>query len=70
VDRLTDKQREALQYAAQGLTDQQIAAALGISRESVNDRMRTAMLNLGAQTRAQAVAAALTAKLITYRAAT
>jgi DNA-binding NarL/FixJ family response regulator len=56
---LTPTEREMIQLLAEGLTIQQIGLRSGISRTATHARTRSAMRKLGADTQAQAVAAAL-----------
>ncbi|MFJ5973552.1 helix-turn-helix transcriptional regulator [Streptomyces sp. NPDC093060] len=56
---LTARQREVLLLAANGNTNAQIAAWLGISAHSVSEILTAAYRRLGAADRAQAVAIAL-----------
>ena len=56
---LTARQREVLLLAANGNTNTQIAAWLGISAHSVSEILTAAYRRLGAADRAQAVAIAL-----------
>jgi LuxR family maltose regulon positive regulatory protein len=53
-----------LALAADGLTNDRAAAALGISAETVQSHVRNAMTKLGAGSRTQAVATALRLTLI------
>lgn len=55
---LTPRQVEVLRLAAQGLSDRDIAAALGISEHTVHRHMGNILLRLDAPTRAAAVALA------------
>ena len=57
--RLRPRELEILSLLALGLTGQQIATDLGISRETVRVHIRNAMQTLGAQTRVQAIGLAL-----------
>lgn len=56
---LTRRQREVLLLAANGNTNNAIAAWLGITADTVNETLRRAYTTLGASDRAQAVAIAL-----------
>ncbi|WP_282790866.1 helix-turn-helix transcriptional regulator [Streptomyces sp. CC224B] len=56
---LTARQRQVLALAANGNTNQQIAAWLGVSAHSVAEILTVAYRRLGAHDRAQAVAIAL-----------
>jgi DNA-binding CsgD family transcriptional regulator len=63
--RLTARQRECLQRIALGETSVEIAAALNLSRHTVDHYIGTACDRLAAKTRAHAVAKAIVLKLIT-----
>ena len=63
-DRLTARQRSALSLVASGLTDDDVASTLGVSRPTAAFHLQTARTRLGAKTRAHAVALALTMGLI------
>lgn len=56
---LTRRQRETLLLAANGNSNQAIAARLGITTHSVTEILSAAYRRLGATSRAQAVAIAL-----------
>jgi LuxR family transcriptional regulator, transcriptional regulator of spore coat protein len=56
---LTPRQRQVLLLVANGNTNQQIAAWLGITADTVKDILGLAYRTLGATDRAQAVAIAL-----------
>ena len=56
---LTRRQREVLLLAANGNTNQEIAAWLGVRPDSVAEVLTAAYRRLGASDRAQAVAIAL-----------
>jgi PAS domain S-box-containing protein len=60
---LTPREREILHLVALGRSSPQIAAELVISPETVRTHVRNAMSKLGARTRAQLVAIALTDRL-------
>lgn len=62
---LTPRQQECLTWLACGLNPQQIAEKIGISHHTVKMHIDSAKERLGATTRIQAVAKALTAGLIT-----
>ncbi len=64
--RLTARQREVFALLAQGLNAREIAAQLGISPDTVRTHIRNGLVKLGARTRAQAVAMALTAREIEF----
>ncbi len=52
---LTDRQREALQWVADGKTVQDVATILGLGQATVEKHLRRARENLNAETTAQAV---------------
>jgi LuxR family transcriptional regulator, transcriptional regulator of spore coat protein len=56
---LTRRQREVLALAANGNTNEEIAAWLGVTAHSVAEILTAAFRRLGARHRAQAVAIAL-----------
>lgn len=64
-DRLTDRERQVLQLAANGQQNKVIAQELGLSEETVKSHLSNVMRKLGAQSRTEAVAAALRRSLIT-----
>lgn len=53
LDALTDKQREVVALASEGLTSKEIARKLGISQSAVNQRIEVTRLRLGGISRAQ-----------------
>ena len=55
---LTGREHEVLGLVARGLTNQQIAARLGIARRTVVALIEAASAKLGAENRAQAAALA------------
>jgi len=57
---LSPRQREVIELVAEGLTSTRIAERLGVSPETVRTHLRNARLKLGASTKAQAVAIAMT----------
>jgi DNA-binding NarL/FixJ family response regulator len=61
---LTERQRQILTLISSGQTNEKIAATLNISPETVQTHVKNAMHSLGADTRSQAVAAALRHALI------
>ncbi len=61
---LTKREREVLTLLADGMTNERVARALGISAETVQSHVRNAMGKLDADTRTQAVAAAIRQSLI------
>jgi DNA-binding NarL/FixJ family response regulator len=56
---LTRRQAEVLGLVAQGRTDRQIAAALGLSEETVGRHLSAVFRTLGVSSRAAATAAAV-----------
>jgi DNA-binding NarL/FixJ family response regulator len=58
-DRLTDRELEVLESVAAGLTNKEIAGALGVSENTVKFHLRNILDKLHAQSRAEAVARAL-----------
>ncbi len=62
--KLTPREREALQWAAEGKTEWEIGEQMGISEHGVDKHMRSAREKLGTRTRAHAVAEALRLQLI------
>lgn len=64
VVQLTPREREVLTLLSDGLNYEAIGAKLSISPETVRTHVQKAMARLGANTRTQAVAAALRASLI------
>lgn len=61
---LTKREQQVLGLAADGMTNEKAAEALGISPETVQSHIRNAMLKLGADTRTQAVATAFRRSLL------
>ena len=61
---LTPRQREILKAAALGKTTDQIATACGISASAVKQHITAIMRNLGAASRAEAIAVALSRNLL------
>ncbi len=62
--RLTDRERDALSWAARGKTSAETALILGISHETVTKHLHLAMKKLGATNRTAAVALAIHTGLI------
>jgi DNA-binding NarL/FixJ family response regulator len=58
-DRLSQREREVLRLAADGLANKQIARALGITERTVKFHIASIFAKLGAENRAQAVSLAL-----------
>jgi PAS domain S-box-containing protein len=67
VGELTRREREILHLVALGKSSPQIADGLVISTETVRTHVRNAMTKVGARTRAQLVAIALTDRLVEPR---
>ncbi|HUI20772.1 MAG TPA: autoinducer binding domain-containing protein [Methylocella sp.] len=61
---LTAREREALQWAAEGKADWEIGAVMRISQHGADKHMRSARVKLGAMNRTQAVAEAIRRGLI------
>lgn len=61
---LTPRQQEILKAAALGKTTDQIAAACGISASAVKQHISAIMRNLGAASRSEAIAVALSRNLL------
>ncbi|HEY7074190.1 MAG TPA: LuxR C-terminal-related transcriptional regulator [Solirubrobacteraceae bacterium] len=59
--RLTPREREVLDHAAQGATTEGIAAAIGVGTETAKSHLSSAYRKLGASNRAEAVATYLEA---------
>lgn len=53
VDRLTDRQREVAELVAQGLSNEEIAGTLFLSRATVKSHLTASMRRLGVRTRTQ-----------------
>jgi DNA-binding CsgD family transcriptional regulator len=53
LDALTDKQREVIALASEGLTSKEIARKIGISESAVNQRIEVIRQRLGGMSRAQ-----------------
>jgi DNA-binding CsgD family transcriptional regulator len=62
---LAPRERECLLWVAAGLSSKRIAHKLGLSLHTVNEFISNAMRKLGATTRAEATAKAISGKLIT-----
>lgn len=56
--RLTEREREVLQYAADGYSEARTALILGIAVQTVKKHRHRARMTIGARTLAQAVAIA------------
>jgi DNA-binding NarL/FixJ family response regulator len=61
---LTSREREVLRELAAGLSNKEIAAALGVSEETIKSHVANLLGKLGADNRAQAIAQALRSGLI------
>jgi DNA-binding NarL/FixJ family response regulator len=61
---LTKREQQVLGLAADGMTNEKAAGALGISPETVQSHIRNAMAKLHAATRTQAVATAFRRSLL------
>ena len=61
---LTQRERESLQWAAEGKTDWEIGELMGISQHGADFHLRSARLKLGCVTRTQAVAEGMRRGLI------
>lgn len=61
---ITRRQRQILQFFADGLTTEQAAERLGLSSETIRTHAKAALPRLGASDRAHAIAIALRAGLI------
>lgn len=61
---LTDRQREALQHRADGLTHRQTAKAMGVTTASVDDHVERIKQRLGAKTLHHAIAIGIRRKII------
>ncbi|MCG5213819.1 response regulator transcription factor [Streptosporangium sp. KLBMP 9127] len=64
-DILTDKERQVLEFAAQALSNHQIATRLGLTEATVKRHLRNIFVKLGAVSRIDAVNKAIAASLIT-----
>ena len=58
---LTDREREVLALTTEGLTQKQVASALGISIKTVGAHMQSLLVKLGVHSRIEAVALAVRA---------
>ena len=63
-DRITPREYECLLWAAEGKTDWEIAAILGVSKPTVAKHILSAREKLGAVTKGHAIAVALRAKIL------
>jgi DNA-binding CsgD family transcriptional regulator len=61
---ISPRQLEILRLVAKGMSNDEIADQLGISRQTVKNHMTAAMRALGARRRGQAVVAAMRAGLL------
>jgi DNA-binding CsgD family transcriptional regulator len=64
AERMTERQRECLQLAADGHSSADIGRRLALSARTVDDHLASACRHLGVRTRIQAVAAAVALGLI------
>jgi DNA-binding CsgD family transcriptional regulator len=64
LDALTSRERDVLRLLVDGLSDKEIAAALGISRHTASNHVTAIRDKLGAPSRAAAVAIALRDNLL------
>jgi DNA-binding NarL/FixJ family response regulator len=58
LDDLTSREREVLEFVAQGLDNERISTRLKISEKTVRNHVSTIFSKLGVNSRAQAVAVA------------
>ena len=65
VSRLTARERELLRLAARGATNEQIAAALGVKRMTVQSLFATVRFKMQARNRYHATALAVLLGLVT-----
>lgn len=61
---LSDRQKQCLIQAARGLSNEDIATVIGISKNTVNSHIRDACSELGTRTKIQAVTKAIQLRLI------
>jgi len=64
VPALTRRERQVLRHLSHGMTNEKVAAELGISAETVQSHVRNAMGKLDADTRTEAVATAIRHSLL------
>lgn len=63
-EHMSDREREVLQHAANGMQNKQIAARMGLSEETIKSQVRNIIRKLHAHSRTEAVASALRRALI------
>lgn len=66
IFRLTDREREVLNWIRLGKTNAEVASILGVSRGTVKNQVQTILTKLRVSNRAQAVAAALARRLLDF----
>lgn len=64
VSQITDREKEILRWVREGKSNQQIGDVLGISALTVKNHVQKILRKLGAANRAQAVAIAMSARLL------
>ena len=64
LPRLTPRERECLKWVAAGKTDWEISQILSIAEQTAHGSVQNVLGKLGARTRAQAVAMALSAQIL------
>jgi DNA-binding CsgD family transcriptional regulator len=61
---LTRREREVLQLVCDGMTDQEIAVALGLRTPTINKHLRAILMKIGAKSRTEAAVRAFKVGLI------
>ena len=61
---LTRRERDVLQIMGDGKTDKEIAVALGVSKFTINKRIRAILMKIGAASRTEAAVRAFKVELI------